>query len=116
MHNRIIYAPSWVILIHGQFLFNNRSLLRDIFLSKIRLPYQFKQEIDHFRRMLNSTTIKHCFIKRRECINVSTNIFKLRRSEEHTSELQSRFDLVCRLLLEKKKYKPYDNKFVYNYN
>src|SRR5437868_12467027 len=28
---------------------------------------------------------------------------KLVRSEEHTSELQSRFDLVCRLLLEKKK-------------
>src|SRR5206468_8248519 len=27
----------------------------------------------------------------------------LRRSEEHTSELQSRSDLVCRLLLEKKK-------------
>src|SRR5699024_11820008 len=25
-----------------------------------------------------------------------------KRSEEHTSELQSRFDLVCRLLLEKK--------------
>src|SRR5207249_11415188 len=30
------------------------------------------------------------------------------RSEEHTSELQSRFDLVCRLLLEKKK-KPEQN-------
>src|SRR5204863_9960392 len=28
------------------------------------------------------------------------------RSEEHTSELQSRRDLVCRLLLEKKKYPP----------
>src|SRR5437868_13234941 len=28
---------------------------------------------------------------------------KQNRSEEHTSELQSRFDLVCRLLLEKKK-------------
>src|SRR5207247_9719139 len=27
------------------------------------------------------------------------------RSEEHTSELQSRVDLVCRLLLEKKKHK-----------
>src|SRR5699024_11493957 len=26
------------------------------------------------------------------------------RSEEHTSELQSRFDLVCRLLLENKKF------------
>src|SRR5690349_23656997 len=29
----------------------------------------------------------------------------IRRSEEHTSELQSRRDLVCRLLLEKKKKK-----------
>src|SRR5207249_8766449 len=28
--------------------------------------------------------------------------FSVTRSEEHTSELQSRFDLVCRLLLEKK--------------
>src|SRR5699024_11248903 len=27
---------------------------------------------------------------------------EINRSEEHTSELQSRFDLVCRLLLEKK--------------
>src|SRR5690349_23080942 len=31
-----------------------------------------------------------------------------RRSEEHTSELQSRRDLVCRLLLEKKKKKKKD--------
>src|SRR5690349_24147794 len=30
-------------------------------------------------------------------------IRRRRRSEEHTSELQSRRDLVCRLLLEKKK-------------
>src|SRR5699024_12040062 len=29
-------------------------------------------------------------------------LFLTLRSEEHTSELQSRFDLVCRLLLEKK--------------
>src|SRR5687768_17925539 len=29
--------------------------------------------------------------------------FSIRRSEEHTSELQSRLHLVCRLLLEKKK-------------
>src|SRR5699024_12298902 len=28
--------------------------------------------------------------------------YEQERSEEHTSELQSRFDLVCRLLLEKK--------------
>src|SRR5699024_12297498 len=35
-------------------------------------------------------------IKSKICIHVQI------RSEEHTSELQSRFDLVCRLLLEKK--------------
>src|SRR5207249_8147667 len=33
------------------------------------------------------------------------------RSEEHTSELQSRFDLVCRLLLEKKKYTKHINQY-----
>src|SRR5690554_7761783 len=32
----------------------------------------------------------------------------IRRSEEHTSELQSRPHLVCRLLLEKKKKNPQD--------
>src|SRR5699024_11217482 len=34
--------------------------------------------------------------------NISEKVSNLERSEEHTSELQSRFDLVCRLLLEKK--------------
>src|SRR2546422_5385718 len=32
---------------------------------------------------------------------------RVRRSEEHTSELQSRLHLVCRLLLEKKKNQSY---------
>src|SRR5699024_11300800 len=32
-----------------------------------------------------------------------TTLLRDQRSEEHTSELQSRFDLVCRLLLEKTK-------------
>src|SRR5699024_11678612 len=35
--------------------------------------------------------------------DLSAAVALYRRSEEHTSELQSRFDLVCRLLLEKKK-------------
>src|SRR2546421_4141708 len=33
---------------------------------------------------------------------VRSHTAEIRRSEEHTSELQSRSDLVCRLLLEKK--------------
>src|SRR5258708_19112400 len=36
-------------------------------------------------------------------LTVETLAIKLRRSEEHTSELQSPDHLVCRLLLEKKK-------------
>src|SRR5699024_12126376 len=38
------------------------------------------------------------FFSKSEILDLSAS-----RSEEHTSELQSRFDLVCRLLLEKKK-------------
>src|SRR5205809_3923209 len=38
-----------------------------------------------------------------ELVNEMMAGSSLRRSEEHTSELQSRLHLVCRLLLEKKK-------------
>src|SRR2546430_8779708 len=38
---------------------------------------------------------------------VSSISLKVKRSEEHTSELQSQSNLVCRLLLEKKKHKPF---------
>src|SRR2546429_5726246 len=38
----------------------------------------------------------------RECVPVGAGV-EPKRSEEHTSELQSRLHLVCRLLLEKKK-------------
>src|SRR5260370_35607267 len=41
-----------------------------------------------------------------EDVNAKGGLFngaKLQRSEEHTSELQSHLNLVCRLLLEKKK-------------
>src|SRR5256885_12946599 len=39
--------------------------------------------------------------------NGAAPVAPLSRSEEHTSELQSPCNLVCRLLLEKKKKKPY---------
>src|SRR2546422_4279397 len=38
-----------------------------------------------------------------EAVDPRRTIAEARRSEEHTSELQSRLHLVCRLLLEKKK-------------
>src|SRR5260221_9788688 len=70
------------------------------------LPLHILEQVAH--------VAAHCFVQRRErfveqqhrrpggqrCC-CSTN--RSRRSEEHTSELQSHSDLVCRLLLEKKK-------------
>src|SRR5699024_11967647 len=48
-----------------------------------------------------------CRIRQHRCLYVTRSHaaadMHSTRSEEHTSELQSRFDLVCRLLLEKKK-------------
>src|SRR5207253_8877980 len=49
--------------------------------------------------LLSSSTRPGSFRRLRAAANGSTHV---RRSEEHTSELQSRGHLVCRLLLEKK--------------
>src|SRR5689334_23440108 len=40
------------------------------------------------------------------CDDATLSTASFVRSEEHTSELQSQFHLVCRLLLEKKKNRP----------
>src|SRR5690349_22538135 len=47
--------------------------------------------------------------KFRSCVEGLPSFLAALRSEEHTSELQSRRDLVCRLLLEKKKKKKNQN-------
>src|SRR2546430_12336023 len=44
-------------------------------------------------------------IERKGVIRIQPAKIKVARSEEHTSELQSQSNLVCRLLLEKKKKK-----------
>src|SRR5699024_11625934 len=48
-------------------------------------------------------TLPHSLLRLDGCGQLPMTRAKSLRSEEHTSELQSRFDLVCRLLLEKKK-------------
>src|SRR3954471_25099145 len=52
-----------------------------------------------FRSNDTATTTLFAFTERATSAYMTTDI----RSEEHTSELQSRRDIVCRLLLEKKK-------------
>src|SRR5690554_7257790 len=59
-------------------------------LIKVRSPHTTKATMDKFEEIVASKGL---------------NIFARVRSEEHTSELQSRPHLVCRLLLEKKKTK-----------
>src|SRR5699024_11847862 len=63
-----------------------------IFIDNFRM-----EQIDLFKRVLPF------LIRRNIGIDKNSEKLHLHRSEEHTSELQSRFDLVCRLLLEKKK-------------
>src|SRR5207249_11238263 len=60
---------------------------------------QAERARDAFLRL--STTVDRTAVLREAAEALRKNASL--RSEEHTSELQSRFDLVCRLLLEKKK-------------
>src|SRR5437868_9630410 len=66
-------------------------------------PKGFRNEVQVICTVLSADLVSAHDIL---CINgasAALMISPLPRSEEHTSELQSRFDLVCRLLLEKKK-------------
>src|SRR5438067_9868978 len=56
-----------------------------------------------FRSERWSTAVPFACSGERYCAVPTIEPASVIRSEEHTSELQSRFDLVCRLLLEKKK-------------
>src|SRR3989449_10302459 len=59
------------------------------------------------RRRLVSTEVATCLGRRARAAKLLPQRRIPIRSEEHTSELQSRLHLVCRLLLEKKKYTDY---------
>src|SRR5689334_23631579 len=56
------------------------------------------------RAALERVLAEHTYMHRAE--QVEAILSGAPRSEEHTSELQSQFHLVCRLLLEKKKSPP----------
>src|SRR5690606_10691220 len=58
--------------------------------------------VAHPERLLGTILVLNVFLK---IFLVTLSTFMTWRSEEHTSELQSRVNLVCRLLLEKKNNK-----------
>src|SRR5699024_11645891 len=59
--------------------------------------------VDHLVQPVARMAHRALLLWRRETRATISPGSAVARSEEHTSELQSRFDLVCRLLLEKKK-------------
>src|SRR5690625_6825239 len=84
------FSPSNNISINSS---NDRSRINSFMLIKSAIFNSDKRFLNVFRNVFNHNRISSFFKK-------FTNYF---RSEEHTSELQSRGHLVCRLLLEKKK-------------
>src|SRR5207249_11732483 len=91
-------------------LFPYTTLFRSYFLREIPPKYHDLIDVRLFgtgERIVFEPYTREMFEKTHRWM-LEANIFEpeqvgTRRSEEHTSELQSRFDLVCRLLLEKKK-------------
>src|SRR2546427_6212054 len=70
-----------------------------LFRSKPRMPVTIT--VDAYpNRTFDGTVLK---IEPQAQVSQNVTMFPVERSEEHTSELQSQSNLVCRLLLEKKK-------------
>src|SRR3989449_2490061 len=77
--------------------------IRDLWHNvEIRNPEQWKVELED-GRVVSPIDIQRYYLGKIESIAVDDWEHRA-RSEEHTSELQSRLHLVCRLLLEKKKH------------
>src|SRR5438105_12069661 len=74
----------------------------------LRIVAEFPNALRRFARSMRE-------VHEARAVVLNWMIRSAQRSEEHTSELQSRVDLVCRLLLEKKKKKKKKN-IQYNKN
>src|SRR5689334_14209905 len=90
-----------------------KDLSRDAEYVLTRVPKGYEPtnpaaEYLKMKSFVSLTTLKDVDLTSKNLINKTTAAFEalqpmIERSEEHTSELQSQFHLVCRLLLEKKK-------------
>src|SRR2546429_276133 len=82
------------------------DLLGDLALSVPRAYFRVQPELTSYAAHLRSEGVPSLLILPDESLGAGTlflgGVLTL-RSQEHTSELQSRLHLVCRLLLEKKK-------------
>src|SRR5688572_32169597 len=82
-------------------LFRSRRLL-DGYPRTVRASHE-REVLRDRRRSLQPRDVRRCPQRSRGVRAASRKQTRSLRSEEHTSELQSQSNLVCRLLLEKKK-------------
>src|SRR2546430_8749442 len=87
-------------------LFPYTTLFRSIEFFKQAFQ-QTQVALPEFEDQLGRTTTPWNAVDKARFLYSAEVSFPLTRSEEHTSELQSQSNLVCRLLLEKKKKQPY---------
>src|SRR5258708_22761313 len=97
------------LLQYELYLLNERKLAPDTingYVSAVKFLYQITLEMPWpdavFPRVRRPRTLP-VVLSQEEVVQFFDHIPSLKRSEEHTSELQSPDHLVCRLLLEKKK-------------
>src|SRR5438874_4890917 len=82
------------------FFFFNDTATTEIYTLSLHDALPIYKKVDFIKVTTNKKDNSYTFV-----LQVDVSKKETQRSEEHTSELQSRRDLVCRLLLEKKKYK-----------
>src|SRR5690349_23731733 len=81
------------------FFFFNAAAATEIYTLSLTTLFRSRRSHEHFHLAIDYRVTDAL----RDGHSRGTRDWTQRRSEEHTSELQSRRDLVCRLLLEKKK-------------
>src|SRR5207249_9023425 len=98
-----IYATKWIEQVMPQFDLADEDVkaVRAFLASRTdaKVPVRYTYHAPGEERIIAGRRL----VARYNC--TGCHVIENTRSEEHTSELQSRFDLVCRLLLEKKKTK-----------
>src|SRR5207248_11796208 len=111
--NSVQHSYSLIILLlctrsRSLFFFFNHPATTEIYTLSLHdaLPISPRTRA---RRRSRSMVRSPCRGFRRRFARAESTAGRAHRSEEHTSELQSPYDLVCRLLLEKKKKNKKDN-------
>src|SRR5690625_7039399 len=85
------YSSFWLFLCYYPFYFSLNAVAK----SSNFLPCSIAVSVSSVPVIIRLNSLIDC--------SIDNSLIVVARSEEHTSELQSRDNLVCRLLLEKKK-------------